>query len=205
MRLSRRAEKIAMILNEYYPSPQVFLNFKDPYTLLVAVLLSAQCTDIRVNMVTPKLFALADNPSDMKNVPLGSIEEAIRSCGIYKNKAKAIQGLSKILVEKFNSEVPESLEELETLPGVGHKTASVVLCQAFNKPAFPVDTHIYRCAKRWKLSDGKNVVAIEKDLKKSFLKKDWGKVHLQMISFAREYCPAKKHFPERCPICSSLS
>lgn len=202
MRKHLRVQKIKEILDQYFPSPQAFLKFKDPYTLLVAVLLSAQCTDDRVNKVTPHLFALADNPFDMQHVSIPKIEEAIRSCGLYKNKAKAISGLSKLIVENFNGVTPSDLDALETLPGVGHKTASVVLCQAFNKPAFPVDTHIHRCAKRWNLSSGKNVIATEKDLKKLFLKESWSKVHLQMISFARMYCPAKKHDKDACPICS---
>jgi len=191
-------------LNKHFPNPPIPLKHSDPYTLLIAVLLSAQCTDKRVNEITPELFRLASTPEEMSLVSLTHIEEIIKPCGLWKNKAKAIQGLSKILVEKYDSKVPRTLIDLETLPGVGHKTASVVMIQAFNIPAFPVDTHIHRCAKRWKLSDGKNVVQTEKDLKKLFPKNTWIKLHLQIIYFARKYCTAKAHDSEKCPICNGL-
>jgi len=194
-------KKVQEVLDKLFPSPEIPLNHTSPYTLLIAVLLSAQCTDERVNKVTPALFAKADTPEKMATLKVEEIEELIRSCGLYKMKSKAISSLSKILVEQFNGEVPSDLSSLESLPGVGHKTASVVIAQAFNTPAFPVDTHIHRCAKRWGLSDGKNVEKTEKDLKKAFLKKDWIKLHLQIIYYARKYCPAKAHEVENCPIC----
>jgi endonuclease-3 len=189
------------ILDSLYPNPTVPLHHSDPFTLLIAVLLSAQCQDSRVNQVTPALFKLASTPLAMSKLPLSQIEETIRTLGLYKTKAKAIQSLSKILVEEFGSIVPRALEKLETLPGVGHKTASVVLCQAFQIPAFPVDTHIHRCAKRWGLSNGKSVEQTEKDLKKLFPITSWCKVHIQIILFARAYCPAKSHNIPSCPIC----
>ncbi len=192
-------------LDRLYPNPAVPLDHSDPYTLLIAVLLSAQCQDLRVNAVTPGLFQLGNTPEVMSKVPLEEIENAIRTLGLYKTKAKAIQSLSKILVDQFKGVVPCTLEELETLPGVGHKTASVVLCQAFEIPAFPVDTHIHRCAKRWGLSNGKSVEETEKDLKKLFPIDTWCKVHIQIILFARSHCPAKSHNIEACPICSYLA
>ncbi|MCI5051571.1 MAG: endonuclease III [Simkaniaceae bacterium] len=197
-------EKIHTILEEHFPDPQIPLDHKDPYTLLVAVLLSAQCTDKRVNEVTPALFARADTPRAMAKVPVEEIETLIRPCGLAPTKAKAIRGLSEILVEKHNSIVPNTFEELEALPGVGHKTASVVMIQAFHIPAFPVDTHIHRCAKRWGLSDGKNVQKTEADLKRAFPKSSWEKLHLQIILFAREFCPARSHTTANCPICSKI-
>ena len=196
------ATQIQKILNELFPNPSIPLNHSDPYTLLIAVLLSAQCTDARVNLVTPHLFARASKPEEMVLLTIPEITEIIRTCGLSNTKAKAIWHLSKILVEKHKGKVPASFAALEKLPGVGHKTASVVMSQAFHKPAFPVDTHIHRCAKRWGLSSGKNVEQTEKDLKKAFPKKSWNKVHLQIIYFARKYCPAKGHDPKKCPICS---
>lgn len=200
-----KGQKIKKILGDLYPAPGIPLKHKDPYTLLIAVLLSAQCTDARVNTITPALFQKADTPKKMASVPVSEIEEIIRPCGLAPRKAKAISELSKILIEKHQGKVPCSFEALEELPGVGHKTASVVMSQAFNEAAFPVDTHIHRCAKRWGLSNGKNVVQTESDLKKVFAKKDWNRLHLQIIYFAREYCQARKHVIDDCPICSWAS
>lgn len=202
MNKKAKAEKIRQILGKLYPDPPIPLQHKDPFTLLIAVLLSAQCTDERVNKVTPSLFAKADTPHEMAKLPVKEIEETIRSCGLAPTKARAIQGLSKILVEEHEGKVPSTFEALEALPGVGHKTASVVMAQAFHVPAFPVDTHIHRCAKRWGLSDGTTVQKTEKDLKKVFKQEDWNILHLQIIYFAREYCRALKHNPEDCPLCS---
>lgn len=197
-----KAKEIGRILKGLYPNPPIPLKHKDTYTLLLAVILSAQCTDVRVNKVTPQLFRLADTPEKMAQQPVAAIEKIIRPCGLAPSKARNIRRLSEILVEKHKGKVPQTFPALEALPGVGHKTASVVLCQAFGKAAFPVDTHIHRCAKRWGLSQGKNVEQTEKDLKRLFPKKDWDKLHLQMIYFGREYCPAKKHDAISCPICS---
>ncbi len=204
MKQKNHAATIIDILNELFPSPEIPLRHSNPFTLLIAVLLSAQCTDARVNQITPHLFSKADTPEKMMKLSVLEIEEIIRPCGIYKNKAKAIWGLSKILVENFDSQVPEDLPSLESLPGVGHKTASVVLIEAFSKPAFPVDTHIHRCAQRWQLSDGKNVKKTEEDLKKLFPKENWAKIHLQVIYYARQYCPARGHKEENCPICKFI-
>lgn len=197
----QRAKKIQEILNTYFPNPTIPLKHTNHFTFLIAVLLSAQCTDERVNQVTPKLFEKADSPQKMVLLDLEVIEEIIRPCGLSKNKAKHIKNLSEILIEKHQEVVPASLEELKALPGVGHKTASVLMVQAFNTPAFPVDTHIHRLAQRWKLSTGKNVIETEKDLKVCFDKNDWGKLHLQMIYFGRAFCPARGHQKENCPIC----
>lgn len=205
MNKNTKASAIRKILNDLYPNPTIPLKHKSPYTLLIAVLLSAQCTDARVNEVTPALFKRADTPQKMVLLTVSEIQEFIRSCGLSNQKAKAIYNLSKILIEKYQGEVPETFEELEELPGVGHKTASVVMAQAFHEAAFPVDTHIHRLAKRWGLSSGKNVKQTEADLKKAFLKKDWIKLHLQMIYYGREYCQARQHKIELCPICHSFS
>lgn len=202
MNKKTRAATVKKVLDSLYPTPKVPLKYQDLYTLLIAVLLSAQCTDERVNKITPLLFAKAKTPFEMTSLSLSEIEEIIRPCGLFKAKAKAILGLSKILTEKYQGQVPNTFTDLESLPGVGHKTASVVMVQGFSIPAFPIDTHIHRCAKRWGLSSGKNVVETEKDLKKLFLKKDWIKLHLQIIYFAREHCKAKGHKNEQCPICS---
>jgi endonuclease-3 len=202
--LQEKANAIAEILDGFYPSPPIPLKHKDPYTLLVAVLLSAQCTDARVNIITPYLFAAADNPQDMSKLSVEEIRQLIRTCGFANVKSKAISELSHILLDKFNGEVPRTFEELETLPGVGHKTASVVMSQAFGYPAFPVDTHIHRLAARWGLSSGKNVEQTERDLKALFPESIWNKLHLQIIYFGREYCPARGHKPEKCPICSKF-
>ena len=191
-------------LEELYPKTPIPLQHQDPYTLLVAVLLSAQCTDARVNTVTPTLFELADNPHDMARIDVDEIKEIIRPCGLSPRKSKAISGLSRILLEKHNGQVPQNFEDLEALPGVGHKTASVVMSQAFGVPAFPVDTHIHRLMYRWTLSTGKNVEKTEADAKKLFPRELWNKLHLQIIYFGREYCPARGHDPYECPICSEI-
>ena len=196
------AYDIMRILEDYYPVIEAPLDHKDPYTLLIAVLLSAQCTDKRVNLTTPYLFEQADNPSDMLKMDVEDIRQIIKPCGLSPRKSKAIYDLSAILMDKYGGEVPASFEALEELPGVGHKTASVVMAQAFGVPAFPVDTHIHRLAYRWKLSTGKSVEKTEKDLKRLFPKESWNKLHLQIIFFGREYCPARGHDPELCPICS---
>lgn len=197
-----RAQKIAAILDELYPNPEVPLHHFSDYSLLIAVLLSAQCTDARVNKITPLLFAKAKTPKEMVQLSVEEIEEIIRPCGLSKTKSKSILGLSKIILEQHGGQVPRSFSQLEALPGVGHKTASVVMAQAFHLPAFPVDTHIHRCAKRWGLSSGKNVKQTENDLKKLFPKSSWIKVHLQIIYFARQHCRAVNHDPQKCPICS---
>ncbi len=197
-----KAKKIGIILDELFPNPKVPLIHKDPYTLLIAVLLSAQSTDLRVNQISPLLFQKASTPEKMVGLSLDEIEKIIKPIGLFKTKAKAIWHLSNRLLERHKGKVPKTLEELEDLPGVGHKTASVVLAQAFKIPAFPVDTHIKRCAVRWGLSKAKKVEGIEKDLKSLFPKKEWIKKHLQIIFFARTYCPARGHKKERCPICS---
>lgn len=204
MRISRqaKADAIAVMLEELYPETPIPLDHQDPYTLLVAVLLSAQCTDERVNKVTPDLFALADNPQEMAQADVEEIKSIIRPCGLSPRKSKAISELSQILVNEYNGVVPQDMDLLEKLPGVGHKTASVVMSQAFGVPAFPVDTHIHRLAYRWTLSTGKNVEKTERDLKRLFPKESWNKLHLQIIFFGREYCPARGHDPYTCPICS---
>lgn len=191
-------------LEELYPETPVPLDHTDAYTLLIAVLLSAQCTDKRVNEVTPHLFALANNPFDMVKLSVDEIRAIIRPCGLSPTKSKAIFNLSKILIEKYNGKVPNTFEKLEELPGVGHKTASVVMAQAFNVPAFPVDTHIHRLMYRWKLTNGKNVIQTENDAKRLFPKALWNKLHLQIIFFGRAYCPARGHVKENCPICSVI-
>jgi len=198
------ADFVLKTLNALYPNPEVPLDHKDPFTLLIAVLLSAQCTDKRVNTITPKLFSLADTPKKMIQLPVETIEQVIGPCGLYKRKAKAILELSEQLIKKHKGIVPNTLDELEALSGVGHKTASVVMIQAHNLPAFPVDTHIFRCARRWNLSQGKNVKEVEEDLKKLFAKKVWIKLHLQIILFARQYCQARGHNINNCPICSKI-
>lgn len=198
----KMAHEISEMLEGLYPETPIPLDHQDHFTLLVAVLLSAQCTDLRVNQVTPSLFALADNPFDMAKVPVEEIKAIIRPCGLSPRKSKAISDLSNILVEKYLGEVPADWKALESLPGVGHKTASVVMSQGFGVPAFPVDTHIHRLAWRWKLSTGKSVEKTEADLKAVFPEEKWNKLHLQIIFFGREYCPARGHDPNECPICS---
>lgn len=196
-----KTKSIEQTLELLYPETPIPLDHKDSYTLLIAVLLSAQCTDARVNTITPILFAKASTPYEMIKLSVEEIKAIIRPCGLSPRKSKAIYDLSHILINKHNGEVPESFEFLEELPGVGHKTASVVMAQAFGVAAFPVDTHIHRLAYRWKLSNGKNVEKTEKDLKRLFPKYLWNKLHLQIIFFGREYCPARGHKPETCPIC----
>jgi endonuclease-3 len=197
----QRAEQIADILDQLYPQTPIPLQHHSPYTLLVAVLLSAQCTDARVNTVTPQLFALADTPQAMAKIPVETIKSIIYPCGLSPRKSQAISDLSNLLIEQYEGQVPQNFEALESLPGVGHKTASVVMSQAFGVPAFPVDTHIHRLAQRWGLSEGKNVVQTERDLKNLFPPEKWNKLHLQIIYFGREHCPARGHHPEKCPIC----
>ncbi|TNE80499.1 MAG: endonuclease III [Gammaproteobacteria bacterium] len=198
-----RAEYIRRRLDELYPEPPIPLAHRDTYTLLVAVLLSAQCTDERVNQVTPKLFALADNAHDMSRVPVEQVYDIIRPCGLAPQKSKAIVKLSQILLEQYGGEVPEDMAALEKLPGVGHKTASVVMSQAFGHPAFPVDTHIHRLAQRWGLSNGTSVVQTEKDLKRLFPKESWNALHLQIIYYGREHCPARSCNGLSCDICTT--
>ncbi len=199
-----KAKKIVEILDHYFPDPAIPLIANSHYTLLVAVLLSAQCTDERVNKVTPALFKRADTPELMVTLSVEEIEKIIRPCGLSKNKARYIWELSERLINYYGGQVPDTLEALETLPGIGHKSASVIMCAAFKKSAMPVDTHIHRCAMRWGLTKGKNVVETERDLKKIFPKEKWVTLHLQMIYFARKFCPARGHRIEECPICSSL-
>lgn len=201
MTKAEKVNDILAILDNCYPDPEVPLRHKDAYTLLISVLLSAQCTDERVNKTTPHLFAMADNPYDMMKRSVEEIREIIKPCGLSPMKSKGIAGLSKILVEKYNGQVPDTFEALEALPAVGHKTASVVMTQWFGKPAFPVDTHIHRLAHRWGLSNGKSVEQTEKDLKRLVPEKLWNKVHLQIIYFGREHCPARGHLWNECPIC----
>lgn len=202
--LTEKSRYIRETLDELYPVTPIPLSHQDPYTLLVAVLLSAQCTDERVNQITPLLFARADNPFDMAKVPVEEIQAIIRPCGLSPAKSKAISGLSQILAETYQGNVPQTFEELEALPGVGHKTASVVMSQAFGFPAFPVDTHIHRLAQRWGLTSGKNVEQTEKDLKAIFPEESWNKLHLQIIFYGRQFCPARGHDPQKCRICSVL-
>ncbi len=202
MKRADKARRIRRILDDVYPEVKVFLAHEDPYTLLVAVLLSAQCTDVKVNQITPRLFARAATPEAMQELSVAEIRNIIRPCGLSPAKAKAIAGLSRILVEKHAGRVPADFEALEALPGVGHKTASVVMQQAFGHPAFPVDTHIHRLAARWGLSNGRSVEQTERDLKKLFPPLAWGRLHLQLIQFGREHCPAQRHDYAACRICS---
>lgn len=204
MKKKDKLEFIVNSLQELYPETPIPLNHHDPYTLLVAVLLSAQCTDERVNQVTPHLFALADNPAEMARLEVEQIKAIIRPCGLSPAKSKAIHTLSGMIINQFGGKVPADFESLESLPGVGHKTASVVMSQAFGVPAFPVDTHIHRLAYRWGLSSGKNVETTEKDLKAAFDESIWNVLHLQIIYFGRQYCPARGHNPYECPICSKV-
>ena len=202
MTRKERVQKIEKILDELFPEPAIPLDHSDPYSLLVATVLSAQCTDIRVNQVTPELFARYPSVDALATADVEAVREIIRPCGLSPSKSKALVGLSQILMSSYQGSVPQSFEALEALPGVGHKTASVVMAQGFGVPAFPVDTHIHRLAKRWKLSSGKSVEQTERDLKKLFLKKDWNLRHLQIIYFGRAYCPARGHVVTDCPICS---
>ena len=200
-----RAFFIFTELNKIYPEVPIPLNHENKFELLIAVLLSAQCTDERVNKVTPNLFSKANNPEEMMKLPTEKIFSIIRSCGLAPQKSKNISKLSRIIVEKHNKKVPESFEELEKLPGVGHKTASVVMSQGFGHPAFPVDTHIHRLAQRWGLTNGKNVVQTEKDLKNLFPEKSWNKLHLQIIFYGRQYCQARSCFGLECEICKACN
>jgi endonuclease-3 len=199
-----RADIIGQRLDELYPSVDVPLDHKDAYSLLVAVVLSAQCTDKRVNEVTPALFAAADTPEKMVKLGREKIRQRIATCGLANNKSKAIFELSKILVAEHDGQVPDSFQALEKLPGVGHKTASVIMAQAFGVPAFPVDTHIHRLAQRWKLTNGKNVIQTEKDLKKLFPPERWNKLHIQLILYGREHCSARGCDGTKCEICRAL-
>lgn len=202
MKRKEKAARIGAILDELYPDPPIPLAHDDSFTLLIAVLLSAQTTDVRVNQVTPALFAKASTPLAMSRLPVETILEAIRSCGLAPAKARNIRTLSQMLLDEHGGEVPADMEALERLPGVGHKTASVVMSQAFGQPAFAVDTHIHRLATRWGLTSGRNVTTTERDLKKLYPPEEWSRRHLQMIFFGRQYCPALRHDPAKCPICS---
>lgn len=202
MRKTDKADRIASILGELYPTLEIPLEHRDPYTLLVAVLLSAQCTDKKVNEITPLLFEQADTPEKMVELGREAIRSIIRPCGLSPAKSSNIEALSVLLLSEHGGEVPRDWEALEALPGVGHKTAGVVMAQAFGEPAFPVDTHIHRLAWRWGLSSGKNVTQTERDLKKLFDAGDWGALHLRIIYFGREYCPARGHDLMTCPVCS---
>jgi endonuclease-3 len=205
MKIKQKANLITSILNKQYPETPVPLNHNDNYTLLIAVLLSAQCTDKRVNEVTPHLFNIANDPLSMSKLSEKKIYSIIKPCGLGPKKSKAIKLLSKILVKNYGGEVPENLNALENLPGVGHKTASVVISQGFGHPAFPVDTHIHRLAQRWKLTNGKNVTQTEKDLKRVFPEESWNKLHLQIIFWGREFCQAHECFALECKICKTIN
>ncbi len=200
----QKAKIIAKTLDELFPQPPIPLKHKDPFTLLISVLLSAQTTDAMVNRVTPILFKKADTPRKMTRISVDEIREIIKPIGLAPTKAANIHKLSEILVKEHKGKVPATFEDLEALPGVGHKTASVVMAQAFGIPAFPVDTHIHRLAQRWGLSNGKSVVQTEKDLKRIFPEEQWIKLHLQIIYFGRGYCPARNHEPKDCPLCSKV-
>jgi endonuclease-3 len=201
MKQKERAAAIQKILDAYFPDPPVSLDHRNAYTLLIAVILSGRSTDAIVNRITPALFDRASTPDQMVRLSVSQIRAFIKPCGLSPQKSKAIWELSQILLEQYGGEVPRTFEELEALPGVGHKTAAVVLSQAFHIPAFPVDTHIFRCAHRWGLSSGKTVAAVERDLKDLFPKKSWIKLHLQIIYYARTCCPARNHKLDQCPIC----
>ena len=202
MKRADKARRIRRILDDIYPEVKIPLEHRDPYTLLIAVLLSAQCTDVKVNQITPILFARAATPEAMLKLTVAEIQRVIRPCGLSPAKSKAIAGLSKILIEQHGGRVPADFEALEALPGVGHKTASVVMAQAHGLPAFPVDTHIHRLAARWGLSNGRSVEQTERDLKRLFPPLAWGRLHLQIILFGREHCPALRHDLSACRICS---
>ncbi len=200
---AERVKNIIKILDRIYPNPPIPLDHKNIFELLISVLLSAQCTDVRVNQVTPSLFQLANNAKDMSRLDLNVIYEIIRPCGLAPQKSAAIKELSEILIRDFNGQVPDTYKELEILPGVGHKTASVVMSQGFGHPAFPVDTHIHRLAQRWGLTNGKSVVQTERDLKRLFPKDNWNRLHLQIIFYGREYCQARACFGIDCEICKT--
>ena len=203
LKKAERVELVFRTLQQLYPTTPIPLDHSDPYTLLIAVLLSAQCTDERVNQVTPALFAAANTPQSMVKLSVETIRSIIRPCGLSPQKSAAIHRLSELLIEKHNAEVPQSFAELEALPGVGHKTASVVMAQAFGVPAFPVDTHIHRLAQRWGLTRGRNVSETERDLKRLFPRESWNKLHLQLIFYGREYCTARGCDGRTCPLCRS--
>ena len=203
MKKSERANIVKKLLDKKYPQTPIPLDHKDNFSLLIAVLLSAQCTDERVNQITPKLFAKASNPKSMSKLTQNQIYQIIKPCGLGPQKSKAIKNLSSILVNKFNSKVPNNFNDLESLPGVGHKTASVVMSQGFGIPAFAVDTHIHRLAQRWGLTNGKNVKKTEEDLKKIFPESSWNKLHLQIIFWGREYCQARECYGVECEICKT--
>ena len=202
MKRKEKAERIQAMLEELYPETPVPLDHETPFQLLIAVLMSAQTTDLKVNQVTPELFKHGPPPQKMARLEVSQIQSMIREVGLAPTKAKNIRRLSELLLERHQGEIPNTFEELEALPGVGHKTAGVVLAQAFGIPAFPVDTHIHRLAARWGLSNGRNVDQTEKDLKAVFPKNAWNALHLQIIFFGREYCPARYHDLSQCPICS---
>lgn len=205
MTKKERAAYVRTRLDEFFPDPPIPLEHHDAYTLLVAVLLSAQCTDVRVNKTTPALWKLADNPADMARQSVDAINAIVRPCGLAPRKAQNIRDLSQILVDQYGGQVPDTLEALEALPGVGHKTASVAMVQAFGEPAFPVDTHIHRLAARWRLSKGTSVVQTERDLKALYPKDSWAKLHLQIIHYGRTYCTARGCDGTQCPVCSALN
>ncbi len=205
MKKSEKLKVITGFLDAYFPNPDVPLDHDDSFTLLIAVLLSAQCTDERVNQITPKLYKIAKKPEEMGLLSEQEIYTIIKPCGLGPQKSKAIKKLSQILVNEYAGKVPQNLNDLEKLPGVGHKTASVVVSQAFGIPAFPVDTHIHRCAQRWGLTNGKNVQQTEKDLKRFFPKEDWNKLHIQIIMYARSYCAARACFGLECDICKACN
>tara|TARA_B110000014_G_C20110066_1_gene584575 strand:+ start:1602 stop:2225 length:624 start_codon:yes stop_codon:yes gene_type:complete len=204
VKMGQNVSAIGTILDELYPEQPIPLDHRDPYTFLVAVMLSAQTTDKKVNQVTPSLFDRADTPEKMANLEVDEIREIIREIGLAPTKAKNLKKMAEQLIDLHSGVVPRTFEELEELAGVGHKTASVVMVQAFGVPAFPVDTHIHRLAKRWGLSEGRNVVQVERDLKALFPEDEWKRRHLQIIFFGREYCPARGHNLEECPICSLI-
>ncbi len=204
MTKQERVDFIIHKLESLYPNPEIPLDHTDAYTMLISVLLSAQCTDKRVNLTTPHLFKKADTPQKMIQLSVKEIEDIVRPCGLAPAKSKAIHRLSEILLEKHKGEVPDTFEDLEHLPGVGHKTASVIMTQVFGKSAFPVDTHIHRLMHRWKLSNGKSVEQTERDAKRLFPENLWNKLHLQIIYFGREYCAARGHDKEHCPICNEI-
>ena len=204
MKRAEKAKTIGKILDRLHPQPPIPLQHADPFTLLVAVVLSAQTTDAQVNKVTPALFARAQTPARLAKLSESEILSLIRSCGLAPSKARNLKKLAQTLIDEHGGKVPRDMAALERLPGVGHKTASVVMTQAFGEPAFPVDTHIHRLAARWGLSSGKSVEQTEADLKKLFPRDEWGRRHLQLIYFGREYCPARGHDPKECPICSTI-
>jgi len=204
MKKQKRAQIVRHHLEALFPDPPIPLNHKDPFTLLVAVILSAQCTDARVNLVTPQLFEVADTPQKMAKLPVDTLQTLIQTCGLSNTKAQNLKAMAQILIDNFDGQVPPSIAEMKKLPGVGQKTASVVLAQAFGKPAIGVDTHILRCAKRWGLTQHTDPSDVEEDLKKLYPKNIWRLIHLQMIYYARKYCPARGHIVENCPICHEL-